>query len=98
MRKRPRANCDGCTVAAERFQALLAPMQSSALRLITLRRELAARYVRINRLWHAARKAYRRLHAAPVQDLDELRTAAQRLDALDRDRATLLSDLKALSR
>jgi hypothetical protein len=33
-----------------------------------------------------------------VQDLTELRSAAQRLDELDRDRATLLSDLKALSR
>ena len=76
----------------------MAPMQSSALRLITLRRELAARYVRINRLWHAARKAYHRLHKAQVQDLTELRSAAQRLDELDRDRATLLSDLKALSR
>ena len=76
----------------------MVPMQSSALRLITLRRELAARYVRINRLWHAARKAYYRLHNAQVQDLTELRSAAQRLDELDRDRATLLSDLKALSR
>lgn len=76
----------------------MAPMQSSALRLITLRRELAARYVRINRLWHAARKAYGRLHAAPVKDLSELRSAAQRLEELGRDRATLLSDLKALSR
>ena len=76
----------------------MSPMKSSTLRLITLRRELAARYVRINRLWHAARKAYRRLHEQPVQDLTELRSAAQRLDELDRDRATLLSDLKALSR
>jgi hypothetical protein len=72
-------------------------MQRSALALITLRRELAARYVRIHRLWVRARNAYRRLHAAPVQDLDELRAAAQRLARLDRGRAALRRDLKALS-
>ena len=65
-------------------------MRQSALGLITLRRELAARYVRIHRLWVRARNAYRRLHAAPVQDLTQLRAAAQRLDELRRD-------LKALS-
>lgn len=72
-------------------------MQQSALTLITLRRELAARYVRIHRLWVTARNAYRRLHEAPVQNLAKLRAAAQRLDQLDRGRAALRRDLKALS-
>ena len=72
-------------------------MHQSALGLITLRRELAARYARIHRLWVTARNAYRRLHAAPVQDLRRLRAAAQRLDELDRGRAALKRDLKALS-
>ena len=72
-------------------------MQSSPLAVITLRREVAARYARITRLWHAARNAYRRLHEAPVQNLSALRNAAQRLDQLDRGRAALLSDLKALA-
>lgn len=72
-------------------------MQRSALALITLRRELAARYVRIHRLWVRARNAYRRLCEARVQDLDEVRAAAQRLDRLDRGRAALRRDLKALS-
>jgi hypothetical protein len=72
-------------------------MHRSALGLITLRRELAARYARIHRLWVTARNAYRRLHAAPVQDLTRLRAAAQRLDELDRGRAALRRDLKALS-
>jgi len=72
-------------------------MHSSPLAIITLRREAAARYERVNRLWHAARNAYRRLHDAPVQDLLALRDAAQRLDQLDRGRAALLRDLKALA-
>jgi hypothetical protein len=72
-------------------------MQSSPLAIITLRREVAARYARINRLWLTARNAYRRLHEAPVQDLSALRNAAQRLDLLDRGRAALLRDLKALA-
>lgn len=72
-------------------------MQSSPLAVITLRREVAARYARINRLWLTARNAYRRLHEAQVQDLAALRNAAQRLDQLDRGRAALLSDLKALA-
>jgi len=67
------------------------------LGLITLRRELAARYVRINRLWGMARDTYQRLHQAPVQDLPALRHAAQRLARLDRGRALLRRDLKALS-
>jgi len=64
-------------------------MPRPSLALITLRRELAARYVRIQRLWVAARNAYRRAHQAPVQDLEELRQAAKRLDELDRGRAAL---------
>ena len=75
----------------------MAPMRSSALAIITLRREIAARYERINRLWLAARTAYRRLNEAPVQNLNALRDAAQRLDQLARGRAALLRDLKALS-
>ena len=72
-------------------------MQRRALGLITLRRELAARYARIHRLWVTARNAYRRLHAAQVLDLSALRNAVQRLDKLDRGRAALLRDLKALA-
>ena len=72
-------------------------MQASPLAVITLRREVAARYVRIHRLWLTARNAYRRLHDAPVQDLGALRNAAQRLDQLDRGRAALIRDLKALA-
>ncbi|MFZ0008348.1 MAG: hypothetical protein WAK94_08950 [Steroidobacteraceae bacterium] len=72
-------------------------MHSSPLAVITLRRELAERYTRANRLWMAARNAYRRLHAAPVKNLMALRDAAQRLDQLDRGRAALLRDLKALA-
>jgi hypothetical protein len=72
-------------------------MQASPLAVITLRREVAARYARIHRLWLTARNAYRRLHDAPVQDLGALRNAAQRLDQLDRGRAALLRDLKALA-
>jgi hypothetical protein len=41
-------------------------MHSSPLAVVTLRREVAARYARINRLWLTARNAYRRLHEAPV--------------------------------
>ena len=72
-------------------------MRANPLGVITLRRELAARYARIHRLWLTARNAYRRLHDAPVQDLGALRNAAQRLDQLDRGRAALLRDLKALA-
>lgn len=71
-------------------------MQASLLTVITLRRELSARYARINRLWVSARNAYRRLHSEPVQNLGALRDAAQRLDRLDRGRAALRRDLKAL--
>jgi hypothetical protein len=72
-------------------------MQRATFALITLRRELAARYVRIQRLWVAARNAYRRAREAPVQDLNQLRQATERLDELDRGRAALRRDLKALS-
>jgi hypothetical protein len=72
-------------------------MHSSPLAVITLRREVAARYARINRLWLTARNAYRRLHEAPVQDLMAMRDAALKLDQLDRGRAALMRDLKALA-
>ena len=75
----------------------MASMRPRALGLITLRRELAARYARIHRLWIRARNAYRRLHQAPVQNLRDLRQAAQRLEQLERGRAALRRDLKALS-
>jgi hypothetical protein len=72
-------------------------MQPGSLGLITLRRETGARYARMHRLWVSARNLYRRLHAAPVQDLTALRAAAERLDQLDRGRAALRRDLKALA-
>ena len=72
-------------------------MQANALTLITLRRETAARYERINRLWLLACTAYRRLNQAPVQNLKALRDAAARLDQLARGRAALMRDLKALA-
>lgn len=72
-------------------------MQPWVLGIITLRRELGARYARIDRLWHSSRSAYRRLHAAPVQNLSALRGSAQRLEVLSRGRAALRADLKALS-
>ncbi len=72
-------------------------MQAIPLGVITLRREVAARYARITRLWVTARNAYQRLHQAPVQNLSALRSAAQRLDQLGRGRAALLRDLKALA-
>jgi hypothetical protein len=75
----------------------MATMQASALAIITMRREVAARYARMTRLWLAAHNAYRRLHAAPVKNLSALRDAAQRLEQLDRGRAALRSDLKALA-
>jgi hypothetical protein len=73
------------------------PMRTHALKLITLRREFAARYARATRLWLRARTAYRRLHAKPVQRLGALRRAAERVERLGRGRAALLSDLKALA-
>jgi hypothetical protein len=73
------------------------PMHRRGLDIINLRRDFAARYARIHRLWVTARNAYRRLHEAPVQNLSTLRAAAQRLARLDRGRAALRRDLKALS-
>jgi hypothetical protein len=72
-------------------------MHSRPLTVIKLRRDVAARYARINRLWLTARNTYRRLNEAPVQDLIALRNAAVRLDQLDRGRAALARDLKALA-
>jgi hypothetical protein len=72
-------------------------MQAHALELITLRREVAARYASMTRRWRSARNACRRLHDAQVPDLQALRHAARRLDRLERGRAALMSDLKALS-
>ena len=72
-------------------------MQVNPLTLITLRRETAARYERVNRLWLMACTAYRRLNQAPVQNLNALRDAAARLDQLERGRAALMRDLKALA-
>jgi hypothetical protein len=72
-------------------------MHSSPLAIITMRRELAARYATATRQWLAARNTYRRLHDAPIKDMLALREAAARLDQLDRGRAALMRDLKALS-
>ncbi len=72
-------------------------MQASALNIITLRREVAARYEHLTRLWLSARSAYRRLNDAPIQNLAALRQAAARLDQLTRGRAAALRDLKALA-
>ncbi|MBS0379534.1 MAG: hypothetical protein JSS29_13675 [Proteobacteria bacterium] len=72
-------------------------MQASALNIITLRREVAARYEHLNRLWLSARSAYRRLNDAPIQNLAALRQAAARLDQLTRGRAAAIRDLKALA-
>jgi hypothetical protein len=74
-----------------------AMMQSSPLAIVTMRRDLSARYASTTRQWLAARNAYRRLHEQPVKNIIALRDAAQRLDQLDRGRAALLRDLKALS-
>ena len=75
----------------------MAPMHPCALGLITLRREIAARYARTRRLWLSARSVYRRLAAAPVVYLSALLAAAARLAALELGRSALISDLKALS-
>ncbi len=72
-------------------------MRTTVLGIITMRREVAARYVRMTRRWVAARNTYRRLHAAPVQNFIALRAAVQRINQLDRGRTALLSDLKSLS-
>jgi hypothetical protein len=74
-----------------------ATVQSNLLGIITMRREVADRYERMNRQWINARTAYRRLNEAPVQNLSQLREAAARLDQLSRGRESLLRDLKALA-
>jgi len=72
-------------------------MQLSSMNIISLRRDLATRVETATRQWLAARAAYRRLHDASVKDLSALRDAALRLDQVERGRAALLRDLKALS-
>ena len=72
-------------------------MQMSPLYVVTQRRDLAARYSTTTRQWLVARSTYRRLHEAPVKNLTALRDAARRLDQLERGRAALLRDLKALA-
>jgi hypothetical protein len=72
-------------------------MQVSPLYVVTQRRDLAARYATTTRQWLVARTTYRRLHEAPVKNITALRDAARRLDQLERGRAALLRDLKALA-
>jgi len=74
-----------------------AAMQVSPLYVVTQRRDLAARYATTTRQWLVARTTYRRLHEAPVKNITALRDAARRLDQLERGRAALLRDLKALA-
>ncbi len=72
-------------------------MQISPLYVLTQRRDLAARYATTTRQWLVARTTYRRLHEAPVKNITALRDAASRLDQLERGRAALLRELKALA-
>ncbi len=72
-------------------------MQASPIYVVTQRRDLAARYATTTRQWLVARTTYRRLHDAPVKNITALRDAARRLDQLERGRAALLRDLKALA-
>jgi len=72
-------------------------MHVSPLYVVTQRRDLAARYATTTRQWLVARTTYRRLHEAPVKNITALRDAARRLDQLERGRAALLRDLKALA-
>jgi len=74
-----------------------AAMQVSPLYVVTQRRDLAARYATTTRQWLVARTTYRRLHEAPIKNITALRDAARRLDQLERGRAALLRDLKALA-
>ena len=69
----------------------------SPIFVVTQRRDLAARYATTTRQWLVARTTYRRLHEAPVKNITALRDAARRLDQLERGRAALLRDLKALA-
>ena len=75
----------------------LPAMQISPLFVVTQRRDVAARYATTTRQWLVARTTYRRLHEAPVKNITALRDAARRLDQLERGRAALLRDLKALA-
>lgn len=72
-------------------------VQVSPLFVVTQRRDLAAQYATTTRQWLVARTLYRRLHEAPVKNICALRDAARRLDQLERGRAALLRDLKALA-
>jgi len=72
-------------------------MRRSSIEIINLRRELAYRCETATREWLAARALYRRLHEAKLKDFLALRDAARQLDLLERGRAALLRDLKALS-
>jgi len=72
-------------------------MYVSPIYVVTQRRDLAARYATTTRQWLVARTTYRRLHEAPVKNITALRDAARRLDQLERGRAALLRDLKALA-
>jgi len=72
-------------------------MHMSPLYVLTQRRDLAARYATTTRQWLVARTTYRRLHEAPLKNFTALRDAARRLDQLERGRAALLRDLKALA-
>ena len=72
-------------------------MQASPLFVVTQRRDVAAHYAATTRQWLVARTTWRRLHDAPVKNLTALRDAARRLDLLERGRAALLRDLKALA-
>src|SRR5690242_313003 len=93
--RRHSSRCPAVGAAGHQLKAAM--MQSSPLAIVTLRRDLSARYAATTRQWLAARNAYRRLHEQPVKNIIALRDAAQRLDQLDRGRAALLRDLKALS-
>jgi len=72
-------------------------MRMSTMQIINMRRELAEQCKTATRAWLAARAVYRRLHEAQVKDFMALRDAARRLDQIERGRAALLRDLKALA-
>jgi hypothetical protein len=72
-------------------------VQVSPLLAVMQHRDLSARYQITTRQWLVARTTYRRLHEAPVKNITALREAARRLDQLERGRAALLRDLKAVA-
>lgn len=90
------ATCSDCRTPVMNEWHSSPAMQVSPLYVVTQRRDLAARYSTTTRQWLAARTTYRRLHEAPVKNITALRDAARRLDQLERGRAALLRDLKAL--